>query len=304
MTSLAVALDRKHKPHKRLLDQWNQGVKNEKQLDAWREKNAQSDDFSEWFPALEEERKRLGIPDIREPGRLTCSRGVWRMNVIPIRNPDTDEVLVNKLHQCGSCSTVFGTTNHLETCCSDTCQKAFTADKKAHARELRLERDKALTEALAARKGICLACGDEFALKRSSGKTCSDKCRKQLTRTSSEARCELVPAPQQLMAEKDYGKLCDRLSELKAAFIKAMFSGGGVDVINQQVKPLQEQIKAERAKRMLNLLYQEAPALTLWIQRQPESFQREAFDPDGSPTQREILGPALVKKLRRHNKSV
>lgn len=300
MTRLAVALDPNHLPHAKLLDQWDQGVENEGHLNAYREKNPVSlKDYVEWLPGFEEERERLGIPDISEPGRLTHSQGIWRMTVVPIRNPDTDEQLVNKLHQCGSCSTVFGTTNHWEVFCSDTCQGAFTADKKARAREQRLKRDKALTEALAARKGICLACGGEFALKRTSGKTCSDKCRKQLARTSSEARCSLVPAPQELMPDEEFQKLRDRYRAMDAAYLKATFQGGGSsDAVMQQLAPLVKQIDKERTKRMLNLLFQEAPALTLWIRRQPESFQREAFAVYGSPTQRQILGPALVKKLR------
>jgi len=250
--------------HLAVLNAWDDSVDKEAQLKAWCEQQKQARrKFSDFYSDYYEEEKRLGLPGIDQPGRVVWNErgGYFAMKLLdPVRDPITKEALFTRLHQCKTCSTHFGSSDQFERHCSPECKQADQQAKASEARKKRLVRDKARSSALADRRGICLYCGSEFHLKRASGKTCSDRCRQNLKRKGPQIEIPTIEIPSKepiaalrrdldKQKDGDYGLLLSSLRRLNAAQRDYNFKTG------------------------LAQLLIDAPALALWITRQPEDQQ-------------------------------
>ena len=250
--------------HLAVLDTWSDSADKEAQLDAWREQQKQAGrEFSDWYAEHREEEKRLGLPKIYEPGRVVWNErgGYHAMKLLdPVRDPITKEALFTRLHQCKTCSTVFGSSDQFERHCSPECKQADQQTKAGEARKKRLVRDKARSSALADRRGICLYCGSEFHLKRASGKTCSDRCRQNLKRKGPQIEIPTIEIP----SKESIAALARDVEKHRDADLRVMASA----YQRLAVAESDYYFKTGLAQLLIH-----APALALWITRQPEDQQ-------------------------------
>jgi hypothetical protein len=172
---------------------------------------------------------------------------------------------------------------------------------KAEAKQRQSERRNDLSAALAGRHGVCLCCGADFNLKRTTAKVCSERCKKQLQRKPqliAEHLTDLLPE-----LNDSYEPWVEQLDLAKNLLMKDMFAKafGGKRPEADQLE-LAKKIEAdytkpaaeERIKRCLHVAATEAPALTAWLLQQPEDVVEAAFGAECKT----VLGAALMAKLR------
>ena len=180
--------------------------------------------------------------------------------------------MLDRVNQCAHCGELH-LSKGLAAFCSDACadvHKAAQPDKAEVKAEQQRQRRKKLSSALAARKGICLCCGAEFDLKRSSGKTCSDRCRQKLARGGQM-------------------HFVHRVDTLKGEAVEMLEQR---DDLGSMRMLLDDWCHQNRNRAMAH-----APALVLWIDKQPAPFQRKVWGL-GDKEARETLGPKLITTIR------
>ena len=129
------------------------------------------------------------------------------------------------------------------------------------------------SEGLANRTGICLACGNEFNLKRITAKTCSPACKKRLQRKPELQDQYLEP----------FATTAQDLDDEISAVIRGESNEG------------REKRKDERTKRGMNEILPHAPALFAWLRQQPLSFQHDAIYGN---KRMKVLGAQLSKEIQ------
>ena len=293
------------------ISQWDEAVKIHDALLDWRAANVKPDDsLSDYWEDLRAEEKRLGLnTDIGsadyEKGRIHINHR-FGAHVLRLRRLTRDihdkPTIGDRVVQCPHCGTLFSTFSQHDHFCSDACKQAAQDNRTAAKAERRKLRQAERSEALASRTGICLACGNQFTLKRITAKTCSEACRKRLQRKPELAAEQLVPldvAPdlqEAIEAEKRHAQ---------AALKLRMASFGGelsdeqqdlLDKCNDYLDKVRPAISEQRRRVILNAIADHAPALGAWLMAQTEEVQRAAcMNWDGI---QKVLGPALRKKLQ------
>ena len=174
--------------HTDLLQRWNSCSTAYQSLRNWEKANPHpgtiGTESKAWHEAHQAKEKELGFPAWNDNvGRLQWDAriGVWSLQI----GDKGQGQFGHYLRQCPQCGEIFATADSGHKCCSDECDAKHGEARLEAKRERRKEREKQISAALASRKGICLACGSEFDLKRTTGKTCSETCRK---RTAAHSR--------------------------------------------------------------------------------------------------------------------
>ena len=307
-------LDPQNPSHRNFLGEWQDAADGYNKLNEWRDANPRpprDEDTSDWLALLFEEQKRLGIYDLDRPS-ADYGKGVIRHMsrtgtfVMKVWRPERDIhdriVLGPYLHQCPICDQLFATDNHREMFCSDGCKGVHNERrleaKATRRRDLQAKR----SESLANRRGVCLACGTEFDLKRITAKTCSETCRKRLQRRPDLADEHLVL----LEVRSDLEKLIANERELSNAALNLRLAGFGTELTPEQeelrlkvdanldkVRPV---VREQQLRQQLNLIAANAPALGAWLMVQPSDVQEAACSWGGGKT---VLGPELWERLQR-----
>lgn len=252
----------------------------------------------DWIVSRNDMRQQLGFPP------LDCKSGqLWNDGHhhylplrAPVRNPDTDEVVFGFVARCAHCRELMASTKH-ERYCSAECVQAVAAKQKADDKAWRQECRAELSDALASRHGVCLCCGTDFNLKRTTAKVCSERCKKQVQRKPQLIADQLTD---QLPELNDSYKHWKEQLELARGVIFAAVFGRAADPervklaekIREDFTPL---IAEERIKRCLHSAADVAPALVAWLLQQPEKVVESAFGSDRNY----VLGSSLDRKLRR-----
>lgn len=114
-----------------------------------------------------------------------ADRSVYRQGLKPftaMRHP-VPSVWGRWIIQCSGCSQLYLGRAHSSGGgrCQQCHDKADALMAAKHNAERRARR-KAASEELANRSGQCVVCGSEMRVQRTTRKTCSDRCRKQLAR--------------------------------------------------------------------------------------------------------------------------
>jgi RNA polymerase-binding transcription factor DksA len=215
-----------------------------------------------------------------------------------VRDSDDKPIIGDRIVQCPRCSTLFATFSQHDHYCTDACRDEalqVTADAKA---ERRRDRQSKRSEALANRYGTCLACGEQFTLKRITAKTCSEACRKRLQRKPELAELHLqLPPIRTDLAELEVS--------LQVAAARSMAELGEIMRTGQKPPEEDDAVKAERLQlkrivwhqrcvQRLHAIADQAPALTAWLCQQSDDTQQAAFSPEYSGV---ILGPDLKARL-------
>ena len=282
--------------------QWQQAVNDRQVMERWNKRNpypgkdGSQEELSRWFDDYNAHRQQHNIPDFSEPGRLQQSyaTGAWTLKLlVPVRDSSGRVRGGDRVTQCTHCTELFATCNHRDHHCSDEC-KAAADEAKAKAKKGRRQAHlKARTEALAARTGVCICCGEEFPLKRTTAKTCSPRCRKRLLRGEEPQQVRLPALTGNLAAMKqELNALRDQAMASALAAIRgdqnSSFDTAALDRCKQQVA-------VEQHKHDLHVIYAHAPALAAWLLKQPDQIQRTATGDTEEAIR--LLGPDLHKKL-------
>ena len=257
-----------------------------------------SPEFLQWKELENAHRRANGWPEKgSDPGRILHDGRHHHMKLrAPIRNPETDEVVYGYVSRCAHCGNLIASTKN-ERYCSNVCRHVAEANIKAEAKARRAEDRAEMSDALADRRGICLSCGTDFNLKRTTAKVCSERCKKQLQRKPELLAEQLSDRLPDL--NDSYGQWKEQMEWSRQIRMAGLF-GGSVEQdkldlahkISDECPPL---IKQERVKRCLHAAASEAPALTAWLLGQPEEVVEEAFGIERNY----VLGAALVRKLRK-----
>lgn len=310
-----VILDSTNHEHHSYLHEWNHASQRHNALRQWRIDNpppqGNPSEMPAWEELLQAKSKELDLCTLDRPYedvdkgiiRLVRATGTFVMKVWrPIRDHTDRIVLGPWIHMCPECGQLYATDDHHELFCSAACREKHNRarlDAKAeHRRKVNTER----STKLASRTGVCLACGDEFTMRRITAKTCSETCRKRLQRKpelSSEFLFELPIRPdlEQLEAEDrklgqarldlSWAEFSGRLTEEEQAQLKQM---------NQLLDERRPILRQQRLSQRLNLIGQHAPALGAWLLTQPVEVQERALSWQYDAVT--VLGAALMRKLR------
>ena len=297
------------------LQQWNEAVTVYTALIDWISANPRPDtlnaewgssvwdDYSQWSDAKKVEEQRLGLninlgTDDYEKGRIILNRR-FGANILRLRKLTRDindkPTIGDRVVQCPHCTTLFATFSQHDHYCSDTCKDGAKAERTAARAERRKERQSKRSQALANRTGTCLACGEDFTLKRITAKTCSAACRKRLQRKPELADLHLEFPP----LRKDIKELEAELAAASAAqmnaSIQAIQTGQRSEDTNKERRiELKGIIWTQRCRQRLRTIANDAPALAAWLCNQSDETLRAAFSPEYSGV---ILGPDLKSKL-------
>ena len=311
---MQTILDSSNYEHWRLLAQWQEAVDAFNALIDWRDANPcivfdhdrTQEERSAWWDAERAEEQRLGLntdrgSDAFYEGRILPNHRfgslVCRLRRM-VRDSDDRPIIGDRVVQCPRCSTLFATYSHHDHFCSDTCRDAAlqaTADAKA---ERRRDRQSKRSEALANRYGICLACGEQFTLKRITAKTCSEACKKRLQRKPELADQHLqLPPVRTDLAELEASLQADAAQHM-AKLGEIMRTGqkppDDADDIKAERLQLKRTVWHQRCVQRLHAIADQAPALTAWLCQQSDDTVLTAFSPEYSGV---ILGPDLKSRL-------
>ena len=310
-----VILSRDNPNHLFHIQQWNEAVTTYNALLDWVSANPRPDTFNaelgspvwdqyrQWANAQTIEEQRLGLnitlgSDDYEKGRIIPNRR-FGANILRLRKLTRDindkPTIGDRVVQCPHCKTLFSTFSQHDHYCSDTCNEQAKAQRATAKAERRKDRQSQRSAALANRTGTCLACGEDFTLKRITAKTCSETCRKRLQRKPELADLHLEFPP----LRKDIKELEVELTAASAAqmnaSIQAIQTGQhSEDTTKEQRIELKGTIWTQRCRQRLRAMASDAPALTAWLCKQSDDTLRAAFSPEYSAT---ILGPDLKSKL-------
>ena len=318
MTPVILSLDNPN--HFFHLQQWDEAVDIHNALIDWREANPKpardlsspelADTFGAWWDKLHAEEQRLGLntnigTDDHDKGRIITNRrfgaSVLRLRRLT-RDIDDKPTIGDRVVQCPHCGSLFSTFSQHDHFCTDACKQAEQASRTAAKVERRKQRQSERSAALASRTGICLACGNQFTLKRITAKTCSAACKKRLQRKPELAAEQLVPLE---IASNYSDAVASERKHAQAALNLRMASIGGeltdeqqqtLDKCEAYLDDLRPQIQEQQRRLVLNAIAEHAPALGAWLMAQTEEVQRAAcLDWEGI---QKVLGPALRKKLQ------
>lgn len=284
--------------HQALLCTWTTAVEARADLDDWKKQNPipdfGTDELSAWSAAHHAKQQELGLCGPYNQLQWDQRLGVWSIKI----GEKGQGEFGHYLRQCPECGNVFATDDAGHKFCSDACEATYGSARLEAKRERRKKRDAEITAALANRKGICMACGTEFDLKRTTAKTCSETCRKRLQRTPELLAEHLQPIPvrddlEQLRSNAGKARQTaldltlkqTPLTEQESAQLKAL------EDYSAEIEPV---LEAQRRAELLNVIAGHAPALAAWLMKQPDDVQAEALNREGRRT---ILGTALTKKL-------
>lgn len=311
-------LDRYIPDHGSLLETWDRAAEQFNALNEWKQQNrpASPNDLpDDWLDQVFAKQEQLGIPTIRNSTRkwdtwhdgqiiFNNVTGTAQLRVlVPIRDPLTDQITLGPyVSCCPHCNTLYASDTHQDLFCSDACRNAHQSETKLAKAARRKRRDNERSTALASRNGICLACGNQFNLKRITAKTCSDTCRKRLQRKPELANEFLVEQP----VANNLKEAEASANERRQALLNLRLStiGGGELTDEQQqlfdsctayLEKLEPRIQQSHRNHVLNTIAKHAPSLAAWLMVQTEEVQRAAcLDWDGI---QKVLGPALRQKL-------
>ena len=254
-----------------------------------------------WQANLHYYTDRLGIPNgYTDRLQFDQFRKTWTVK-IPLESFYSIEGKIPFMHnprlfQCRGCHDIFlvdsgrGCSNKVNyqgqnvangfqtwrSVCSDACQQTSDERNTEAANAKRKERNAKRTEALASRQGRCRVCGELFTLKRVTGKTCSDRCKKALQRNPEryaikEPAAEIKLPDDQVMAISDYvSKLGDARTRLLIAGCSKPLSDEQqtrLDQINEQLDTFSPEA-ASRAE------FEKCAAI--WLVDHPEAIKTEA----------------------------
>ena len=255
--------------------------------------------YQDWSADLAYVTRRLGIPDgYTDRLRFDEIRKTWTLKVPPEALYSLDRNFQSmpspRLFQCRGCQGIFlvdsgsGHSHKVNrqgelvangyqswrSVCSDACQQ-LSDERKAEANKARRkERNAKRSEALASRKGRCRVCGELFTLKRVTGKTCSDRCKKALQRNPDRYAIKEPPSEIQL-PDGVKMPISEYVSKLVAASNKLLFASiqGGLDA-DQQKRA--DQIKEQIAKYrpMADSRYEFEQCVSMWLVDHPEAMSR------------------------------
>lgn len=289
--------------------QWSLACDQHNAMVQWKKENADDleglgyDDFTKLRNA---ELTRQGIPlGYDAPGVLQHDwRGAWVLRLkIPVHNIETFDHVATWVIQCPECDTLHVAMDRRNLHCSDACAEKATAGQKAEQAAAKQERRAERSDALASRTGICVCCGAEFNLQRTTGKVCSDRCKKKLQRKPELADKHLKDQLPDVDPNYDHMvEQLDRARSVLGSHFAAMFTGRPGPAADQV--ELAEKIQADygplvktaRAQRALHEMAGQAPALTAWLLQQPEEKVDAVFN-DREEALR-VLGESLRRKLR------
>lgn len=250
--------------HHALLRTWDTAAEAHLALADWEKQNPMppfgTDEFNVWFDARRAKQQELGLCAPYSQLQWDQRLGVWSIKL----GEKGQGEFGHYLRQCPECENVFATDDAGHKFCSDACEATYGSARLEAKRERRRKRDAEITAALASRKGICMACGTEFDLKRTTAKTCSETCRKRLQRNPELLAEHLQPIPVR-------------------------------DDLEGYIKEFDPNLDAAYLAETLNAIADHAPALAAWLMKQPDEVQAQALlSREGVRT---ILGAALAKKL-------
>jgi RNA polymerase-binding transcription factor DksA len=291
---MQTILDSNNYEHWQLLAQWEDAADAFNALIAWRDANPRPDtweqpwgspvwdDYRAWGEAERAEEQRLGLntdlgSDDYDKGRVQRNNRfgalVCRLRRM-VRDSDDSPIIGDRIVQCPRCSTLFATFSQHDHFCTDACRDEAlqnTAEAKAERRRVRQSKR---SEALANRYGICLACGEQFTLKRITAKTCSEACKKRLQRKPELAEQHLqLPPIRTDLAELEAAVQAQCQQSLDAA-IGAARTGQSAPPDAGDAKAERLQLKHtvwhQRCVQRLHAIADQAPALTAWLCQQSD----------------------------------
>jgi hypothetical protein len=300
---MQTILDPDNSFHWGFLAAWQEAASRHSLLIQWHHDNPRPDgwgeDVSDWVKRKSTFRAEVGLPDYPDPGQIVTVHGAYAMRMPRLYRDENDTPLYgDRVVQCRHCETLFATFDRNDYCCSEDCKQGAmqsTADAKA---ERRRNRQAKRSEALANRYGICLACGEQFTLKRITAKTCSEACRKRLQRNPALAQQHLqLPPLRTDLAELEAAVLSQAQQSLAAA-IGVVRAGQRppeeADAVKAERLQLKRTVWQQRCVQRLHAIADQAPALTAWLSQQGDDAVMAAFSPEYSGT---ILGPDLKARL-------
>lgn len=222
-----------------------------------RESFSSADDF---HAAQRDHRRAIGMNDYGHH-EMRCY-GDWR--ALQLRTPTAwgDWVI-----QCMDCRTLqIQSSSHKGNGRCQSCRDKELQARAARKAAQRIEKRKERSAALASRRGLCLVCRTPITVARTTRRTCSDRCRKQLLRNPE--RYELPPATTTVMIDDAVLSLDQALARLADHAIKAaMLRSHPAAAMIGQPSEVERLIEADRqaVQRLKDLarLREEAPAVFL-----------------------------------------
>lgn len=309
-----VILDHNNLHHFTFLAQWQEAVDAYNGMVDWKDANPciafdhdrTLEERRAWWDAERDEEKRLGLntnigSDDYAKGRIIRNNR-FGAHVLRLRRLERDSndnpVIGDRVVQCPHCSTLFATFSQHDHFCTDACRDAALAANADAKAERRRDRQTKRSAALANRTGICLACGEQFTLKRITAKTCTEACKKRLQRKPELAEQHLqLPPIRTDLAELEAACRADAQQSL-AASLHAVRTGQRPAERSKDEKAERLQLKRtiwhQRCVQRLHAIADQAPALTAWLSQQPDETVMLAFSPEYSGV---ILGPDLKSRL-------
>lgn len=160
--------------------------------------------------------------------------------------------------------------------CSDACQQISDERRTEANNAKRKERNAKRSEALASRQGRCRVCGELFTLKRVTGKTCSDRCKKALQRNPEryaikEPAAEIKFPDDQVMAISDYVL---RLSDAQMKMLLAKAKGALDEEQQQRYDGIKQQLSKYSSLAASRAEFEKCAAI--WLVDHPEALNQEA----------------------------
>ena len=257
--------------------EWNKACGWYQQIADFRNQLPEEQELSERMVAMDAFRKEQGIPDVMDPGVIQiCNGRIW----LKLRNQNPHGRYLRQCTECGKLEFVDKISTASGLC--DDCRPIVEDRKKAERVEVRREIRRERSIELANRKGLCLVCGSEMTVARTTKTTCSDRCRKQLTRKGPKA----FPLPEatttvQLGKDGEVYPIAEAQKLLRfnvekalSRRIAAVMNGDDVTEHKQRGEALQQMLEQVDNLVELSKLRESAPAIYKWQMSQQVDPER------------------------------
>lgn len=252
----------------------------------------------QWQSDLDHFTYRLGIPNgYTDRLRFDQIRKTWTLKIPPESLYSIKDKIPSmhnpRLFQCRGCRGIFLVDSGIQvsskntprgqvangyqswrSVCSDACQQISDERKGEANKARRKERNAKRSEALASRQGRCRVCGELFTLKRVTGKTCSDRCKKALQR-HPERYAIKEPAAEIKFPDGVKMPISEYVSKLSDAEMRMLLANvkGALDEEQQQ---RYDEIKRQfdEYKVMADSRAEFEKCAAIWLVDHPEAMSR------------------------------